>query len=73
MDIIRSEQSRKLLSELMQAPGEENLVNASFMLSPIQVDLIKQLARENRYLNSQGAVLRYIIDDWARRQLEDCE
>lgn len=73
MDIIRSEQSRKLLNELMQAPGEENLVNASFMLSPIQVELIKQLARENRYLSSQGAVLRYIIDDWARRQLEDCE
>lgn len=73
MDIVRSEQSRKLIEQVLVAPGEENLVNASFMLSPIQLDLIKQLARESRYLNSQGAVLRYIIDDWARIQLRGCD
>lgn len=72
MDIVRSEQSRKLIEQVLAAPGEENLVNASFMLSPVQVEMIKQLARENRYLNSQGAVLRYIIDDWARQQLRGC-
>jgi hypothetical protein len=73
MDIVRSEQSRKLLGQVLQTPGDENLVNASFMLSPIQVQLIRQLASDNRYLNSQGAVLRYIIDDWARHQLEGCK
>lgn len=71
MDIVRSEQSRKLLEQLLGSPGDENLINASFMLSPIQVELIRQLSKDNRYLNSQGAVLRYIIDDWARQQLED--
>lgn len=73
MEIVRSEQSRKLIEQMLNAPGEENLVNASFMLSPIQLDLIKQLAKENRYLNSQGAVLRFIIDDWARMKLRGCD
>lgn len=73
MDIVRSEQSRKLIEQVLAAPGDENLQNASFMLAPAQIELIKQLARDNRYLNSQGAVLRYIIDDWARLQLKDCD
>lgn len=73
MDIVRSEQSRKLIQQVLAAPGDENLQNASFMLAPKQIELIRQLARDNRYLNSQGAVLRYIIDDWARLQLKDCD
>lgn len=73
MNIVRSEQSRKLIKEMLGAPGDENLANTSFMLSPVQIDLIRQLARDNRYLNSQGAVLRFIIDDWARMQLRGCD
>lgn len=71
MDIIRSELSRKLIEDALTDIGESNLQNASFMLSAKQIEVIKQLARENRYLNSQGAILRYILDDWMRSQLED--
>ena len=71
MDIVRSELSRQLIEEALVDIGDANLQNASFMLSEKQIQVIKQLARENRYLNSQGAVLRYILDDWMRSQLED--
>lgn len=71
MDIIRTSQSRKLIENALLVNGDENLKNASFMLSPKQIEVLQQLARENRYLNSQGAVLRYILDDWMRSQLEE--
>lgn len=69
MDIVRSPQSRKLIEEALEVNDEGNLVNASFMLSPKQLEVIRQLAKENRYMNSQGAVLRFIIDEWMRKQL----
>mgnify|MGYP001059415023 CR=1 FL=1 len=73
MEIIRSEQSRKLAERLLVSPGEdEPLQNASFMLSPAQIALIKQLAKDNRYMNSQGSILRFIIDDWTRMKLRGC-
>lgn len=71
MEIVRSELSRKLIEDALNDVSDSNLQNASFMLSGRQIEVIKQLARENRYLNSQGAVLRYILDDWMRLQLED--
>lgn len=71
MDIVRTSQSRKLIEDALLVNGNENLKNASFMLSPKQIEVLQQLARENRYLNSQGAVLRYILDDWMRSQLDE--
>lgn len=71
MDIVRSELSRKLIEDALNDVSDTNLQNASFMLSGKQIEVIRQLAKENRYLNSQGAVLRYILDDWMRSQLED--
>lgn len=62
MNIIRSEESRQLISDAVKGDVDENLVNVSFMLSPKQKAVIEQLARENRF--SQGVVLRVIIDEW---------
>ncbi len=71
MNIIRTPQSRHLIETALEMNGDENLTNASFMLTPKQVEVLRALARENRYLNSQGAVLRYILDDWMRSQLDE--
>jgi hypothetical protein len=73
MQIVRTPQSWQLIEDALTVNEGENLVNASFMLSPKQIEMIRQLARENRYLSSQGAVLRYIIDEWMRNQLEGRE
>lgn len=72
MEIIRSEQSRKLAEQVLVSQGDDPLQNASFMLSKVQIELIKQLASDNRYMNSQGAILRFIIDDWVRMKLRGC-
>ncbi len=62
MNIIRSEQSLGLIQQALSTNGEGNLENVSFMLSPSQRNVIKQLARENRM--SQGVILRIILDEW---------
>jgi hypothetical protein len=70
MQVVHSEESWELIKKALDDGESENLVNASFMLTPIQIKIIRQLAQENRYVSSQGAILRYIIDEWMRYQLE---
>ena len=67
MNIIRSEQSRGLMQEALVGGDEGNLENVSFMLSPSQRAVIKQLSKENRL--SQGVILRIIIDEWMQLKL----
>jgi hypothetical protein len=72
MNIVRSQQSRGLMQEALISNGDgaNNLENVSFMLAPSQREVIKQLARENRF--SQGVVLRIIVDEWMQNKLEGC-
>lgn len=71
MNIVRSKQSRELIEEALIPNGDNNLVNASFMISPKQREVIQQLAKENRF--SQGVVVRIIIDEWMTNQVRGCD
>ncbi len=67
MNIIRSQQTLGLIQQSLKSNGDGNLQNVSFMLSPSQRGVIKQLARENRM--SQGVILRIIVDEWMQSKL----
>ena len=68
MNIVRSEQHLDLLKKSLEAGDlDENLKTTSAMMRPLQLDMIRTLARANRL--SQGDIMRIIIDEWCESKL----
>ena len=67
MNIVRSEQAVGLIRQALTDHEDDNLENVSFMLSPNQRAVVRQLARENRM--SQGVIMRIVLDEWMETKL----